>query len=264
MLPTGKEHISFSEMKEWSECSYRHKLRHIQKIDLSKKNIFLCFGTAIHASCENFIKTRIMDFEIALEELKKSWIANAGVDGFTEKAFQQSCDYVVEILKEVPQFMDDNFPDWKALDAELMLYEQINPEKEHKFKGFVDAIITCKGKRGEDLVWIIDWKTSISGWRKDKRQDEMIKYQLALYKNFWCKRFPDVPFKNVRCAFVILKKQAKPGLHCDFFPVSIGEVPIQKSLKVVNNMLTSLERNIAIKNRFACKYCDYANTEHCK
>ena len=31
---TGKPHVSFSEIKVWKECPYRHKLTYVDKIDM--------------------------------------------------------------------------------------------------------------------------------------------------------------------------------------------------------------------------------------
>ena len=47
MFPTGKPHVSFSEIKAWKECSWRHKLIYIDKID--KGDIFglLRFGSRV-------------------------------------------------------------------------------------------------------------------------------------------------------------------------------------------------------------------------
>ena len=33
-FPTGKPHVSFSEIKIWKECPWRHKLTYIDKIDM--------------------------------------------------------------------------------------------------------------------------------------------------------------------------------------------------------------------------------------
>jgi len=32
---------------------------------------------------------------------------------------------------------------------------------------------------------------------------------------------------------------------------------------VVSNMITSVKRGIALKNRDSCTYCEYKGTEHC-
>lgn len=262
LLPTGKPHVSFSEVKLWSECSYRHQLFHIKKIDFSKPSPILDFGTAVHAACEQFLLTRIMNPDIAIQYLDKSWSDKNGNPDFSEDSLKKAKDDALKILLEVPEFMNKEFPDWEIVDAEHQLYEPVEGHS-HAFKGFIDGVIKCKGKRGETLYWILDWKTSQRGWLKNKKSDQMTKSQLALYKNYWCQKHPDVQFKNVRCAFVILKKSAKQGNHCELFSVSMGEVPIKRSLKVVSNMLTSVKRGIALKNRDSCLYCEYKGTEHC-
>ena len=261
-MPTGKPHISFSEVKLWKECSYRHNLVHIKKIDLSKPSPVLDFGTAVHASCEKYLLTRVMDVRVAYEHLDNAWKKNAGNSDFSDSALSKAKEEVSTILQEVPKFLDEAFPGWEVVDAEHQLYEAVDNHP-HAFKGFIDGVIKCKGKRNEDLYWILDWKTTARGWFREKRSDEMVKAQLALYENYWCQKNPQVQTKDVRCGFVLLKKSAKAGEHCELFTVSIGEVPIKKSLKVVNNMITSVKRGIFLKNRDACTWCEYKGTEHC-
>jgi hypothetical protein len=200
--------------------------------------------------------------EICINHLQEAWKKNEGVDGFTQAAYTSAVVESTAILAEIPTFLDENFPEWSVVDAEHALYEPIEGHS-HAFKGFIDGVIKCKGKRGEDLYWIIDWKTSNRGWFREQKQDVTKQYQLALYKNYWSKKHPDVPFKDIRCAFVILKKSAKQGNHCELFAVSLGEVPVQRSLKVVNNMVTSVKKGLVIKNRDSCQWCEYKGTVHC-
>jgi len=262
LLPTGKQHVSFSEVKLWKECSYRHHLVHVKKIEIFKPSPILEFGTAVHAACENYLLTKEMNPQIAFNALVNAWKKHEKIKEFTDQALSQCMGEASLILSEIPEFLDKTFPGWKIIDAEHQLYESVEGHP-HAFKGFIDGVITCKGKRGEDLIWILDWKTSQRGWFREKRSDEMVKSQLALYKNYWCQKNPNVDFKNVRCGFVILKKNAKPGEHCELFTVSLGEVPIKRSLKVVANMLTSVKRGVVIKNRDSCTFCEFKGTEHC-
>lgn len=263
ILPTGKPHVSFSEVKLWKECSYRHYLSQIKKIDLSKPSPVLEFGTAVHSGLEKFLKTRKMDINDVHEQLKNAWLKYPNNADFSNESLEKAILESTYILDEFPAFFDGQFPDWELVDAEHALYESVDTQP-HAFKGFIDGIIKCTGKRGETIYWILDHKTTQRGWFKDKRSDDMVKAQLALYKSFWCKKNPHISIKNVRCAFVLLKKVAKPGEHCELFSVSLGEVPIERSLKVVNNMISSVKRGIAIKNRGSCTYCEYNGTEHCK
>ena len=261
-LPTGKKHVSFSEVKLWKECSYRHNLVHIKKVDLSKPSPVLDFGTAVHSACEKYLLTRVMDVNVAHEALQKAWDSRKDCAEFTAEALEKAKTESAVILTEVPGFLDREFPDWEVVDAEHQLYEPVEGHP-HAFKGFIDGVIKAKGKRGETIYWILDWKTTQRGWFREKRSDEMVKAQLALYKNYWCQKHPHVPMKDVRCGFVLLKKAAKAGDHCELFAVSLGETPIKKSLKVVGNMLTSVKRGMAIKNRDSCTYCEYRGTTHC-
>ena len=261
-LPTGKPHVSFSEVKLWKECSYRHHLIHVKKIDLSKPSPVLDFGTAVHSSCENYLLKRVMDVNIAFDRMEKAWKMHEGVAEFTEDSLQKSKKDAEAILSEVPSFLDKEFPDWQVVDAEHQLYESVEGHP-HAFKGFIDGVIKTKDKKGKEVYWILDWKTTARGWFREKRSDEMVKAQLALYKNYWLQKNPNISFKDVRCGFVLLKKNAKPGEHCELFAVSLGEVPVKKSLKVVGNMLTSVKRGIFLKNRDSCTYCEFKNTEHC-
>jgi PD-(D/E)XK nuclease superfamily len=261
-LPTGKKHISFSEVKMWKECSYRHNLFHVKKIDFSKPSPVLEFGTAVHSACEDYLLTRAMKVEICMNALEEAWKKNEGQEGFTPSTLGASKADATQILTEVPAFLEQEFPDWEVVDAEHQLYEPVEGHP-HAFKGFIDGVIKAKGKRGEDVYWILDWKTTQRGWFREKRSDDMVKAQLGLYKSFWGQKNPQVPFKNIRCGFVLLKKSAKPGDHCELFSVSLGEVPIKRSLKVVSNMISSVKKGVAIKNRDSCTYCEFKGTEHC-
>lgn len=262
LLPTGKPHISFSEVKLWKECSYRHNLVHVKKIDVFKPSPILDFGTSVHSACENYLLTKQMDSSIAHKAMEKAWERNKDYPEFTAESLVKAKQESEMILQEVPEFLAREFPEWEVVDAEHQLYEAVDNQP-HAFKGFIDGVIKARGKRGETIYWILDWKTTQRGWFREKRSDEMVKAQLALYKNFWCQKNPHIPFKDVRCGFVLLKKSAKAGEHCELFTVSLGEAPIKRSLKVVNNMLTSVKRGISIKNRDACTYCEFKDTEHC-
>lgn len=260
-LPTGKPHISFSEIREWKECSYRHKLKFVDKIDLGKPGPFMDFGTAVHAACEHFLRTRVMDDSIATKMIEEIWEKNKELEGFEPKGLPKFLQEARDILTDVPAFMDETFPGWTYIDAEHQLYEQIEG-RPHAFKGFIDGVIGCLDKKGKSTVWLLDWKTTSWGWQMQKKTDEMVKAQLVLYKNYWSRKTSTDP-KNVKCGFVLLKRTAKSSLHCELIDVSAGDPITERSLKVVNNMVASVKRGTAIKNRYSCTYCDYRDTEHC-
>ena len=221
------------------------------------------FGTACHSACENFLKTGKMDLGVFKKKLHELWTEHAKIapEEFTVAAFKQFAKEGLGILPEVPPWFDKTFPGWEFIDAEHYLYEPIEGHP-HAFKGFVDCIIKAPGLRGKTLVWMIDFKTCGWGWATQNKGDELVKMQLVLYKNFWSKK-TDFETKDIRCAFVLLKRTAKPDSRVELVQASVGEVTTARSLAVVNNMIHSVKRGAAIKNRNSCKFCDFFETPHC-
>lgn len=254
-LPTGKVNISFSELRTWKECSWRHKLQFIDHLDKQEASVVLDFGTAVHAAHEHFIKTRTLDTSIATTMLSQLWKKNQhkeNIEKFHSEA--KSC------LVEIPEFYENHFPNWEAIDAEHLLYEKID-DYPYVFKGYVDAIIKTREKN-KDVFWILDAKTTSWGWPSEKKGDENVRAQLILYRNFWAKKAKVDP-KNVKCGFILLKRQAKPGQHCELVKSSVGDVTTERALKTVTTMLKMVERGVAIKNRESCQWCPYFKTKWC-
>jgi hypothetical protein len=255
-FPTGKPHISFSEIKNWHDCGWRHKLIYIDKINLSKPSENLEFGTAVHAECEEFLKTRVMNPDRLEDTIRKVW---------QEKSLANADQWVKEgkqIIADIPLFMDNTFPEWTCIAAEHALYENIEGQ-DIKFKGFIDVMIKAKNKRGQWCLWVLDWKTSgPRGWSADKRRDTLVQSQIVLYKNFCSQKFEIDP-KDIKCGFVILKRSLKPDKACELIEVSAGPKTLERSDNLVSSMINGVKAGKAIKNRGSCKFCDYKGTEHC-
>ena len=71
----SRTHISFSELKIWNECAFKHKLVYVDEIKKFLGNEYTAFGTAIHHVCEKIIEEEEVDLELLfqkkfLEELK--------------------------------------------------------------------------------------------------------------------------------------------------------------------------------------------------
>lgn len=262
-LPTGKCHISFSELKDWKECSFRHKLNYVMKLGSDLPSVHMDFGTACHSACENFLKTGKMDLKVFKVKLHELWSAHAKISPkeFTAKSFKQFAKEGLALLPEIPEWFNATFPGWEYIDAEHYLYEPIEGQ-EQAFKGLIDCIIKAPNAKGKWVTWIIDFKTTSWGWQAAKKSDESVKMQIILYKSFWSTK-TSVDHKAIKCGFVLLKRTAKPGQHIELVEVSSAEAVMKKSLTVVDNMLTSVKKGLAIKNRYSCQFCAYHATPHC-
>jgi hypothetical protein len=274
-FPTEKPHISFSEIKNWKECPYRHKLLYIDKIESFEESPYLHFGTAVHAGCESLIETKTVDQNKILTEMKEAW-KKADFENpewyskqpgwYKHEPVETWENWAKNTWGDVLEFLNTEFPGWSCFNAEEDLYENIPEiEKPLYFKGFIDGVLKVPKKRGAGHVyWIIDWKTAgPRGWSRDKKQDLGMTAQLILYKYFWSMKH-NIPLKDIRCGFILLKRGSKPGKICSLVPVSVGDKTLDKGVKLMKNMISSVRRGMYLKNRNSCQYCPFLNTEHCK
>jgi hypothetical protein len=114
----------------------------------------------------------------------------------------------------------------------------------------------------KEYYWIIDWKTTSWGWAMSKKNDLMVKSQIVLYKSFWSTK-NNIDIKDVKCGFVLLKKDAKDGNRCELVEISAGEETIKKSLNILNSCINGIKSGIVMKKTYNCKYCAYDKTEYC-
>jgi hypothetical protein len=255
-FPTGKPHVSYSEVRAWKECSWRHKLVYVDKIDKFKPSPNIDFGTHVHAECEEFLEKRTFNLERLEKSIREGWEA---------KGFEKPDVWIKEanqIIEEIPDFLESTFPGWEFIAAEHALYEPVDGS-DVKFKGYIDGMIRAKNKSGQDRLWIIDWKTtSARGWTAEKKREFLVQAQLALYKFYTSQKFELDP-KDIKCGFVLLKRGAKKGKACELVEISVGPKTLESANKLVTSMISSVSAGRNIKNRMSCTYCEFKGTEHC-
>ena len=261
ILPTKKSHISFSELRDWCECSYRHYTKNVKGVNLDTESIPLVFGKAMHLVCELFLKTKIIDVEVAKKFLIEAFEKNKHIEEFTLNNLNKCINDIINISNELQQFMNSNFENWEFIAAEHLLYEQLD-KYPFAFKGFIDGVVKVKNKKGKEIFWVLDWKTTSWGWSFKKKTNKITQMQLALYKHFYSEALK-INFKDIRCAFVLLKRQAKINNHCQILKISVGETAIKNTLQILNNAILSIKKGIKIKNKTSCEYCKFKNTEYC-
>jgi len=255
-FPTGKQHISYSEVKIWTECPWKHKLLYIDKVGTFETNENLSFGTTLHTECESYLKTKTFSLERMRGSIDRVW------DTHNLQNKEQWKKEGAAILDDMPKFLDETFPNWSCIKAEYPLFEAIE-NSDIKFKGFVDGLIKAKNKRGNDVLWVVDWKTcGPRGWAADKKQDPLVQAQIVLYKSYISEKFSIDP-KDIKCGFVLLKRGVKPGKSCELVEISAGPKTLEKSNKLVSSMISGVKSGTCIKNRMSCTYCEFKETKHC-
>jgi len=178
----------------------------------------------------------------------------------------------LEIVPDLYRCLTEKFgklgEDWEVLRAEEQLYVPITEftEAEKKFKGFIDLVVYSKK---DEKIHLIDWKTCSWGWRREKKSDTTLAYQLVYYKHFYAKKY-DVEPKDLDCHFVLLKRTAKPGKKVEFVRITAAKKRTADAMKSLTAALHNITKKNYIKNRNSCRsckhrpgVCEFYQTEYC-
>ena len=260
-MPPNREHISYSELKDWAHCPHYHKKAWIEKVAPFEGNEYTAFGSAIHDVCEK----KLLKEDINPTQLFQLGFANR-IQELLEKNIEFNPTNVQQmktagpaILEEVDDALQDYFGDYEVFSSEEMLYVPIENFNIF-FKGFVDAVV----KVG-DTYHLFDWKTCSWGWDSRKKAEKLVTYQLTLYKHFFCQKHGIDPEK-VETHFALLKRTAKKD-RVEIFRVTSGPKKTENALKLLYQAIYDITKKFAIKNRLNCHKpypCKLLNTEHCR
>ena len=257
-----KQHISYSELKTWAECPWKHNLVYLQGIKGFTGNLYTAIGTAIHSVCENIAKgllTEDADREDFFDESFDQELAKLDLDDEVQevalKEFRRNARLIMPLV--FPE-LDKHFPGYEVFSTEERLYQKITElDYDWNLKGFIDLVI----KTPDGKYHIIDWKTCSWGWNREKKQDKLVTYQLTLYKKFFCEKH-DVDPKLVETYFGLLKRTAKKE-NVEIYRVTSGPRKTQSATKLLTDGCRSVKAGLKIKNRKNCKFCEFYHTDYC-
>lgn len=276
-LPTGKCHISYSEVNTacgTDGCGWKHKLQYVDGYkDPDNENT--TYGRTLHNALQDFLlnhQSVWFDWEERIEKCQEEVIEIFRSINFqpSENVLKQNWIFPIKTLFEpLPSWMDETFPNWSTVAAELPLFETINNHQNKWFKGFVDCIIKVpkRPRKGSKkpvsgfVYWILDWKTTSWGWDSKKKQDKYKRMQLALYKHYVSVKL-GIPLEDIKCGFILLKRTAKSN-NLELLEVSVGDKTREEALKTVSDCITMISKKYWLKNRNSCRFCQFHNTKLC-
>ncbi len=294
VLPTEKPHVSYSELFDWVSCSFRHKLKYIDKIQLDKGSIHTIYGQVAHDALENRINFRkglLSEVEPVstykkqftddfVKFLKEEIVFPKTLEGRKEKTkllkmFKAFRETFGSICDNVLDWLDIHFEnDWIPVDAEVQIYEPISEQENgFFFKGFIDLVIKVpkysgRGKNrkkveGEYVYFILDWKSTEWGWTKANKESHIKQVQLLCYKNYFSK-IKGIPLEDISCGWILVKRKPKKGeLPFELIPVTSTIKKVDEAVFLVRQMITSLLKELYFKNHRECYYCAYRTSGHC-
>ena len=255
-------HISFSELKLWNECAWKHKLVYLDGIKAFEGNEHAAFGTAIHSTCEQLVENNIKNApeyfqKEFLKELQKLPADHELKKDLVVSMRTQGCMLVGHILPALKEY----FGNYELISVEEKLYEPIKEYNDYNFKGYIDLVV----KTDDGKYHIIDWKTCSWGWDTRRKSDRMTTYQLTLYKHFFCIKHGIDP-TLAATHFALIKRTAKKN-NVELFKVTSGNKKTENALKLLYKALYNLTNKSYVKNRMACQGkfgpCEFLKTQYC-
>jgi RecB family exonuclease len=279
--------ISYSQFKKYLECPKAWENKYVRKISKFSGSIHTVFGSAMHTVVEEWVKTIYnMSAKKANElnlnsmlkknlkiEYSKSKILNENKDFSTAKDLAEFYRDGVEILNFLKKKRGRYFPkkNMELIDIELELDTDL--KNSIKFKGFIDIILKDKLR---NKVIIIDIKTSTRTWQKEKKQNDLVRMQLAMYKHYYARQF-NIDVKDIEVLFLILKRKLYE--NCDYTQSRIQQYEPPSSQRTIDKYLKKIDKFIiecfdengnyidkdyeAIGSPTICKWCEYHLTEYC-
>ena len=250
-----REHVSFSELRLFSECQWRWLLRKVMGHDVPERSFHMDFGKAVHSGMELLYGP---DGSVDRASERALGMYDAALAEFPAEHPTDATE-AVRIRDCIPEFYRDCLacPELQGittLRSELALMEDIGRTDglTLKFKGFIDIVFVKRLAR-KTVIYIADFKTCQWGWPRDKLGDITVTAQILLYKHFFCKLTGADP-KNVKTAFILLKKRPREGdVRVQVLDVSPGPKMVSQAIEYMQRSITEMHSYDYEQNFNACR-----------
>ncbi len=238
--PTSKLKLSSSKISTYNTCSYKYRLKYIDKVPEQRTRASSEFGSIIHSILEDFhsLPNEEQLKDKLLELLNKHWRENSFEYRLRADEFKKQG---LELLSNYFEYINKNQPNVVGVEKHFSYdIEDINVS----ISGKIDRIDYTDG-----LLNIVDYKTSR---KKEKASKNM---QMALYTEaIISKAFPDIKGEPGQAILHYLRFGDDPISSHKFSSDELEENK-QKIRKIAEGIRNGeFETN---KNDFICKNCDY-------
>lgn len=250
-----KEHVSFSELKLFSECQWRWLLRKVMDRGAQEESFHMDFGKAVHSGME-VLYSPGGSVEAATAHalgLYDEALKDADISHPSDRAEAHRIrDCVREFYRDC--LLSPELKGITTLRSELALMEDIGRTDglNLRFKGFIDIVFVKRLKR-KTVIYIADFKTCQWGWPADRLGDITVTAQILLYKHFFCKMTGADP-KNVKAAFILLKKRPREGdIRVQVLDVSPGPKAVTQAIEHMQRTISEMHSYTYEQNFNACR-----------
>jgi hypothetical protein len=247
-----KEHVSFSELRLFNECSWKWYLIKVAGHTPTDRSFQMDFGKAVHSGMEVLYGPGGGDPDAASQHALRLYDEALGTIGPLHPTDAKEAERLRGYI--LPKMFRDclDCPELQGirpLRSELQLMQPIarTDGLEVLFKGFIDFIFV-KRLKTKTVIYIADFKTCQWGWPAKKLQDIEVISQILLYKHFFCKLTGADP-RNVTPAFILLKKRPRrtspKGELPETFDLSVEVAKVGGGPKATERALEYMQRSIS-------------------
>ena len=190
----GKTTISYSQINMYKNCPLQWKLTYIDGIKDFKPSMFLVFGTAMHEVLQTYLDKMYKESIVKANELDLHKLLSDTINQEYKKTVDEQGGKHFSFLKEINYFYNDGVEiidefkkrrsiyfskkNTELLGIEIPILCPVETSDKIMVMGFVDLVI-----KEDDRIKIIDIKTSMFGWKDEKKKNEGD--QLRIYKKYF-------------------------------------------------------------------------------
>lgn len=290
----GDKTISYSQFAMWSTCPHKWKLNYIDRIRMGGPSIHTVFGTAFHETLQWYLHVmytksvkdadKINLPELLQEQMTQNYMM--AVQDLGDKHFSTPTELNefyqdgVAILDWIKKHRSKYFTNqgYELFGIEMPIYIQASDTNKFVImNGFLDIVLR---EIETDKIIIIDVKTSTRGWNDSAKRDKTKASQLVLYKSYFAKQYGYSEDKIDIKYFIVKRKLIDgfmyPQKRVQEFVPSSGKPTRNKLLTEINTFIQAgfnEDGSYKVGGNFPaisggkgypnCKYCEFANTEHC-
>lgn len=280
--------ISYSQFSMYNECPKKWSLQYVEGHKQFTSTIHTVFGTALHEVVQHYltvfyeqsstaadqINTSEMFEDKLREEYTKQYKSNNKQHFSSPDELREFFEDGVEIIRDFSKNKTKHFSKrgWWLIGCEVPI--SLHPD--HKkpniiYQGYLDIVLYHEPT---NKIYILDLKTSTSGWNDKQKKDENKQFQLILYKKYFSEQF-NFPIENIEVEFFIVKRKLFESddfviRRIQKFRPPSGKVKINRATQTLQNFIDQafdlngykkVEHKPQVNNN--CKWCVFHKTHLC-
>lgn len=275
--------VSYSQYSIYKQCEYQWYLTYIKKENSFKPSIYLIYGTSMHETIQEYLKTMYDKSGKAADELDLNKLLEERLIENYKLSLSENNNEHFSSKEELKEFLIDGQAtlDWfkknrgkyfsrknsSLVGIEIPILQPVLKEIPNVLMyGSIDFIIY---EKNTDTYTIYDIKTSTKGWSDYEKKDQTKINQILLYKKYYS-QVMNIPEDKVDVKFFIVKRKVfnhpdYPTYRIQEFVPANGKRKIKEAVEDFSNFIKecfteSAKHNkdrIYNKNLNSCKFCPY-------